>query len=325
MKFKDLFPNKPIIAMLHLLGDQNMSAFERAKKETDLYIEQGVDAVLVENYFGSLTDVAQVLAWLKNERADKVIYGVNVLAPMPNESFGLAKVNEAKFIQIDSVCGHLPPAVDQDFHEALMAMRQGYDGVVLGGVRFKYQPVRSARSLKEDLEIGMTRCDAIVCTGDATGEETPIYKLQEFREHIGQFPLIVGAGVAEDNIRASMNLADGAIVGSYFKVDHRAHGEVVPEFVHELTAINRDLRERKPAKPFAVDGYIYRNEEGRLYFSKKEPKKGYFIGDHGVCYDTLDVKDKHPFPVELPEAWMPDLHFDNSPQRFTLSLTPTNS
>lgn len=311
--------------MLHLLGDQNMSAFERAKKETDLYIEQGVDAVLVENYFGDIEDVADTLDWLQHERRDKVIYGVNLLLPLPKETFAMAMAYGARFIQIDSVSGHLPPVIDQQFQEVLTVLRMGFEGVVLGGVRFKYQPVRSARTLEEDLDIGMSRCDAIVCTGDATGEETPIYKLQEFREHIGQFPLIVGAGVAEDNIRASMNLADGAIVGSYFKVDHRAHGEVVPEFVHKLTAINRDLRDKKPAKLFTVDGYIYRNEEDRLYFSKKEPKKGYFIGDHGVCYDTLDVKDEYPFPVELPEAWMPDLYFDNSPQRFTLSLTPTNS
>lgn len=325
MNFKELFPDKPIIAMLHLLGGNGMTALERAKMETDIYIEQGVDAVLVENYFGDIEDVADTLDWLQHERRDKVIYGVNLLLPLPKETFAMAMAYGARFIQIDSVSGHLPPVIDQQFQEVLTALRMGFDGVVLGGVRFKYQPVRSARTLEEDLDIGMSRCDAIVCTGDATGEETPIYKLQEFREHIGQFPLVVGAGVSDDNIRASMTLADGAIIGSYFKMLHEAHGEVKPEYVCELTTINRSLREKKQAKPVTIDGYVFRNEEGSLYFSKKEPKKGYFIGDHGICYDTLKVKDEYPFPVELPEGWMPDLYFDNSPQRFTLSLTPTKA
>ena len=325
MNFKELFPDKPIIAMLHLLGGNGKTTLERAKEETDIYIEQGADAVLVENYFGDIGDVADTLDWLHHNRADKVIYGVNLLLPYPNDSFAMAMAYGARFIQIDSVSGHLPPAIDQQYDELIASLRMGYEGVVLGGVRFKYQPVRSARTLKEDLEIGMSRCDAIVCTGDATGEATPIDKLQEFREHIGQFPLIVGAGVSDDNIRASMTLADGAIIGSYFKMLHEAHGEVKPEYVHELTTINRALREKKQAKPVAIDGYVFRNEQDRLYFSKKEPKKGYFIGDHGVCYDTLDVKDEYPFPVELPEGWMPDLHFDNSPQRFTLTLTPTKA
>jgi predicted TIM-barrel enzyme len=39
----------------------------------------------------------------------------------------------------------------------------------------------------------MTRCDAIVVTGSATGTETEMDKIRKFREVIDDFPLIAGA------------------------------------------------------------------------------------------------------------------------------------
>ncbi len=47
------FKEKPIIAMLHLKGRSNGEIMERMIKETDIYYRNGVDAVLVENYFGN--------------------------------------------------------------------------------------------------------------------------------------------------------------------------------------------------------------------------------------------------------------------------------
>ena len=46
----------------------------------------------------------------------------------------------------------------------------------------------------------MTRCDAIVVTQDATGQETPMEKINEFRKIIGDFPLVIGAGMTADNL-----------------------------------------------------------------------------------------------------------------------------
>lgn len=46
------FETKPIIAMLHLKGNSDVEIMERMIKETEIYYRNGVDAVLVENYFG---------------------------------------------------------------------------------------------------------------------------------------------------------------------------------------------------------------------------------------------------------------------------------
>ena len=225
MRFEELFVNaKPVIAMVHLNGDSAESVLERAKQEIDIYLRNGVDAVLAENYFGSVEDVERTLDYL-HEHLPDAIYGVNVLGNY-GHAFELAERYGAKFIQIDSVCGHLPPLMDDYYDEELIALRRNSDAVLLGGVRFKYQRVRSGRSVAEDVRLGMERCDAIVVTGEGTRLATPLEKVKAFRSIVGDYPLIVGAGVTLNSLYEDMKYCDGFIVGSWFKENHEAEGEV---------------------------------------------------------------------------------------------------
>jgi predicted TIM-barrel enzyme len=74
--------------------------------------------------------------------------------------------------------------------------------------------------------IGQTRCDAVVVTQDATGQETSMEKITEFRDLLGEFPLIAGAGMTTENCARQLETVDGAIVGSYFKDTYKADGDV---------------------------------------------------------------------------------------------------
>ena len=229
-KFLDMFKNhKPILGMLHLKGETDEEVFQIALKEIDALWENGVDAVVVENYFGKPHNVEMILSYLKENKKD-VIYGVNLL---DNDELGfqLAKKYDAKFIQLDSVAGHLEIAEDEKFNEFITRHREECEAFVLGGVRFKYQPYKSGRSLEEDLKIGMTRCDAIVVTGDATGMETDLEKISSFRRIIGEFPLVVGAGMTAENCSKQLTIGDAAVVGSYFKDTYKDTGDVSPDHV----------------------------------------------------------------------------------------------
>lgn len=222
-KFRNVFKTeKPIIGMLHLLGDTRQGIVDNAIEETKMMTKHGVAAVLVENYFGDETDVENVLAVLQKDYPD-VVYGVNVLGDMKT-AFKLAKKYDAKFIQVDSICGHLYPESEKKFYERVDAMRAECDALLLGGVRFKYQPVYSGRSLEEDLEIGKQHCDVIVVTGTGTGISTELDKIKEFRSILGEFPLIVGAGMTADTVNEQLAFSDGGIVGSYFKFGGDAYG-----------------------------------------------------------------------------------------------------
>lgn len=219
MNFSRLFGDiKPVIGMIHT-NHSEQSTLETAIREIEIYLKYGIFP-LIENYFGSVQDCEDVLKWIQVTHPD-AIYGLNILGDY-EKAFALSERYGAKFIQIDSVCGHLKPENEPSFVQKLNECRNKCDVVVLGGVRFKYQNVRSGRSVKEDLLLGMERCDAIVCTGTGTGVETPIDKVNYFKATIGDFPVIVGAGVTLETVKETYSRADGAIVGSWFKLMHDA-------------------------------------------------------------------------------------------------------
>ncbi|MDY2778071.1 MAG: BtpA/SgcQ family protein [Collinsella sp.] len=239
--FLSLFKEeKPVMAMLHLKGTNPDDVMERMKRELDIYISEGVDAVIVENYFGTYGDMRRALEYIRSARS-QVVYGVNCLN-VDAMGFELAREFGAAFVQLDSVVGHVKPRDEESIAAFLELNRASYDGCVLGGVRFKYQPVLSDRTLEEDLEIAKGRCDAVAVTQDATGQETSVEKIRSFRAGLGDFPLIVAAGVTPENAASSLSIADGAVVGSCLKDTRRDDGDVSVQRVRELMDAVRAVR-----------------------------------------------------------------------------------
>lgn len=240
--FTTAFTNPtPVFAMLHLSGTDAADKLDRAKREIDLLWDNGVDAVIVENYFGDTDDVVRALDYLVAERPD-VQFGINVLKD-DWRAFELAGEYGARFVQLDSVVGHVTPDDDVAFAAELAQARAAAGCLVFGGVRFKYQPYLSGRSLATDLALAVDRCDAIVVTGEGTGLETPTDKVAEFRLTVGSdFPLIVGAGVTAVNAATQLSLADAVIVGSTLKDTRVDTGDVVAENVATFVEAIRGLR-----------------------------------------------------------------------------------
>ena len=238
-KFLKIFDTtKPVMGMLHLKGENEKEALKKAYEETEIMVDNGVSAVIVENYFGKYEYVEYVLHDFCRNNV-KFIYGMNLLGDDEN-SFTLAQKYGASFLQLDSVAGHLTPEDDVKFEKRIMSWRKNYDGAVIGGVRFKYQPYLSGRSLEEDLKIGMSRCDAIAVTGEGTGLPTEVSKLLEFRNIVGDFPIVVAAGVTPDSCKAQFEVADAAIIGSYFKDTYKDTGDVCRKHVVEMmNAVNK--------------------------------------------------------------------------------------
>ncbi|MDR1710573.1 MAG: hypothetical protein LBR58_01730 [Propionibacteriaceae bacterium] len=224
---------KPIFGMLHLGGDTRAERLARAQREARVMAAGGLDGVIVENYFGDIDDILASLDWVCQAGLGVQI-GLNVLDD-DARAFELASAYPVDFVQLDGVAGHLPPERDGAFAAQLAQWRSGVSARVLGGVRFKYQPILSGRPEAEDIRIGAARCDGLVVTGDATGAETDLAKVARFRAVVGAgYPLLIGAGLTAANAAEQLAVADGAIVGSYLKDTYEAKGEVSADHVREL-------------------------------------------------------------------------------------------
>lgn len=232
---------KPILGMLHLGGASPDDRLVQALEEARIMAGEGIDGLVVENYFGDADDVERVLDRLVALDLGPRV-GVNVLRDN-DRAFALARAYPVAFLQIDSVCGHLPPEQDAGFARDLAGDRAGVAALLFGGVRFKYQPVLSGRSEDEDVRLGAARCDALVVTSDATGQETDSAKIHRFRAATGgRTPLLIGAGMTEANVGTKLALADGAIVGSWFKEGHVDKGRMVAAHVAGFMAAVRRAR-----------------------------------------------------------------------------------
>ena len=230
--FLDTFPvKKPVFGMLHFKGDSRKDKLERCLREAEIYRENGVDAMIVEDYFGDSDDVRAGLEMLSQKGGFTL--GVNVLDNW-ELSWEYAKEYGARFIQVDSVAGHLTPEEDIPYGEMIDRYMKEGDMYVIGGVRFKYKPVCSGNDVETDLRIGMKRCHAIAVTGEGTGMDSPTQKIIDFRNIVGDFPLVVAAGMTADTVFEKLSLADAAIVGSTFKDTRKDTGDVCAAHVKEF-------------------------------------------------------------------------------------------
>lgn len=231
-KLEDLFEaKKPVIGMIHLAGGSQSERIDIALEEMRIYEREGVSGAIIEDYeCGILEDLIAVASAINKEKFN-VVMGVNCLRKPFLNSY-ISDEYGGKFIQFDSVQG-------DSFNDKLDMMGQ----FVLGGVGFKYQP-KSGNSLRHDLVEGMARCDAVVTTGDGTGIETPVEKLVAYKNILGDFPLIVGAGLNPCNAYEQLKVADGGIVGSCFKPGKNTSKMVdrglVRDFIHVVRGVRAE-------------------------------------------------------------------------------------
>ena len=64
--------------------------------------------------------------------------------------------------------------------------------------------------------------------------DSPTQKIIDFRKIVGDFPLVVAAGMTTDTVFEKLSLADAAIVGSTFKDTRKDTGDVSAEHVKEF-------------------------------------------------------------------------------------------
>ena len=241
--FLDIYDvKKPVFAMLHMKGETRQEKLDICLREAEIYRENGIDALIVEDYFGDASDVEAGLKLLSSRGGFRL--GVNVLDDW-ERSWELAKEYGADFIQVDSVAGHLTPEEDIPYGEMIQRYMSEGGMYVIGGVRFKYKEVLSGNDLATDLKTGMERCHAIAVTGDGTGMDSPTDKIRQFRSVCGDFPLVVAAGLTAETAAEKLAIGDAAIVGSTFKDTRKDTGDVcaahVKEFMEEIFRIRASL------------------------------------------------------------------------------------
>jgi len=167
--------------------------------------------------------------------------GIQILAGANHEALAVAHAADLQFARVEGYAfAHVADeGIIESSAAALLRYRRaiGAERVqVWADVKKKH----SAHALTADVDVGETaaavefmRADAVIVTGAATGLEASDTDLSAVRHHC-RLPIYIGSGVSAENLARYAPLADGFIVGSFFKKDGRWSETVDPRRVERF-------------------------------------------------------------------------------------------
>jgi membrane complex biogenesis BtpA family protein len=253
---------KALIGMVHLLplpgsprwAGEMGAVIGRAVEDARALEAGGMNGVLVENYgdvpfTAGRVDAATVAAMAvvigEIRRAVALPVGVNVLKSDARSALAIAAATGASFIRVNVHTGVVVAdqgLVHSDAYSTLRYRRLlGVDVKIFADVQAKHGlplvPTELEQEAKDSVSRGLA--DALVVSGKATGEETPMDEVKRVRSAVASVPLLVGSGVSPDTIRTLLSVADGAIVGTFLKRDGKLANPVDPDRVRRLVEAAR--------------------------------------------------------------------------------------
>jgi membrane complex biogenesis BtpA family protein len=256
---------RAIIGMVHLRAlpgsprwEGDMSAVVRAAlDDARALAEGGVDALVVENHgdvpftagrVDAATVAGMAVAISEIRRAVSLPIGVNVLKNDVRSALAVAAATGARFVRVNVHVGAV--AADQgiiqsEAHDSLRYRRLLGLGIsILADVQAKHgmplAPVPIELEARDCYARGLA--DALVVSGVATGEPTPMSDLKRVRGAVPEAPLLVGSGASPETVAELLSVADGVIVGTSLKRDGHLANPVDVERVRRLVAAARGAR-----------------------------------------------------------------------------------
>ncbi|WP_285102097.1 BtpA/SgcQ family protein [Promicromonospora sp. MEB111] len=256
---------KPVIAMLHLSalpGDPGYDStaglsavVSRARRELAALQEGGVDGVMFSNEFSLpyLTKTEPItaitMARVIGELLDDVTipYGVNVLWDA-RASIDLAVATGARWVREIFTGVYASDFGMWDTNVGEIARHRHRIGA--DNVRLLYNIVpESAQYVAERDLASITRTtvfatapDALCVSGPTAGAPTDIEALRIVKANAGHTPVFVNTGVRAETVEQVLGVADGAVVGTYFKSEGIFENEADSSRVEELMSAVRSLR-----------------------------------------------------------------------------------
>jgi hypothetical protein len=262
---KDLFSQpKPVLGMIHVGALPGTPASQhsvaelmtQAIAEAQLYRKGGVDGIVLENmhdvpYLRSTVGPEIVAAMTVVGQAVKAAaqlpVGIQILAGANIEAMAVAHAAGLDFVRAEGfVFAHV---ADEGLIESSAAKLLRYRKLI-GAERVQVwadvKKKHSAHAITADISLGATaeavefmRGDAVIVTGNVTGDAPQKADVAEVKAHC-RLPVLLGSGIAADNIAEFYDAADGFIIGSYFKRASDWKKAVDPERIEKLmTALER--------------------------------------------------------------------------------------
>ncbi len=262
-----IFPSpKPVIGMIHVAALPGTPAgslpmkeiIAPAVEEAALYRSCGLDGIIIENmhdvpYLRSRVgpEIVAAMSVIGREvkRAAGLPVGIQILAGANLEAMAAAFAAGLDFVRAEGyVFAHVADEglIESSAAELLRYRRMiGAENIqVWADVKKKH----SSHAITADIGIAamaeaveFMRGDAVIITGSVTGDPADQAELASVRSSC-RLPIILGSGMTARNLENYFDLADGFIVGSYFKENGHWANRPDEERIRNLMSVANRLR-----------------------------------------------------------------------------------
>lgn len=256
-----LFPvKKPVIGVIHLdplpgapryQGEKVSAIYAKAAADARTLADGGIDGIIVENasdlpfsrpeHIGPETVAALTAACLEVGAAVSIPIGITCVANGAIPALAIAKATGARWVRVNQwvnayvanegfLNGPAPEAMRYRSHI------EARDVAIFADVHVKFgaHAVTADRSIAEQAtDAEWFDADVLIATGTRTGSPTEPREVEEVRNGTN-LPVIVGSGLAPEQVPELFAVADGAIVGQWLKQDGRWWNAVDPRRVEAM-------------------------------------------------------------------------------------------
>lgn len=209
------------------------TALDNALADLSAFEMGGFDAVIIENNYDlphtELVDASVVasLTYLaeKVKEKSKVPLGISVLWNDFKTALSISKIVGLDFIRIPVFVDTVKTSygiIEGKSSEAIKFRKLiGAENVLLfTDIHVKHSEILSPYSIEESAKIAtQAGSDALIITGKWTGDMPDMSELRSVRTAIGEFPILCGSGVNEENVKTLFEVANGAIVSTSVKAE----------------------------------------------------------------------------------------------------------
>lgn len=205
-----------------------------------MLLEAGYDGMIVENF----SDLPYPTGPGPLERTVAFTIVLNEIRKIANKPLGVniqfndyqaeiitAGLCKANFVRVEAyvdsltTVGGITPACSAN----VQRLRSGLgfeDLLVLADVHVKEAALIGTATLEESVKNAeCAGADAIIITGAATGQATPINAIKEAKK-CTRLKVFIGSGFNKEHAKELITIADGAIVGSSIKYEGKASNPV---------------------------------------------------------------------------------------------------
>lgn len=241
--------SKLLIGAVHLpplLGYSDFPGFDVAVKnmlaDLQAFERGGADAIIFENNYDiphkASVDASVVasMTYLGEElkRATGLPVGISVLWNDYRTALSIAKTLGLQFIRVPVFVDTVQTSygIMEGNAEDVVAFRSSIRAEEVGlfvDIHVKHAALVSKHTLLESADLAKQKgADAIILTGKWTGDAPNISEVSSIRDHVGDFPILLGSGVDAQNAPILFKYANGAIVSTSLKqgVGDAAHVNV---------------------------------------------------------------------------------------------------